>query len=560
MPKTSAVRLCALLLILVVSATLPAQVSVYFNQEGMRLRSGIATQNGARWSVALTMEDDNVNASLGSSFRRWWACGIRGLGPNGETLDIAVSNAGYTDVILPVWSQSSDGVHFSAWARMPSSATPTVSGSTHRFTLVTPPGVTEIRIAKYFPWSIAEKDALLQRVAAATGIGSVQVIGASTQGRSIGLATLTDARVPLSRKRRVWVHAGIHPSETTSYFVVEGLVDELLSGSVLSRILLANVVFDIVPMSNPDGVALGNYRTTATSANLEEEWASPYNSVQPEIIALRTAIEARMGTVAVPGVAPIDLLFNLHSSHNISWPFHYLHTSNASFNLVSNRSGVIPEVNAREQAWIAAMRAHSVFVNNGTTQSSTAGAPTRPFVESMMHDRWSVDPLWRAAHQSVMAITLEGTYGAGPGTTWNTQAQYRQVGHEMAAAIAQMLAVVPGGAAIDDLTFCGVATLGAGFQPGGTRVDLALQAQSGDLAGVFVVGTQTIAVPLPLLGCTLRTDPLLALGVPLDAGGRAVISLQPPLGTTAVRTQGIVLRAGGTSFATSNLFDLLIQR
>ena len=548
-----------LALLLATASLLEAQVSVYANQPGMRLRSGTATPNGARWDVTLTMENDNGNAALASSYRRWWACGIRGLGPAATILDVAVTNTGYTDIILPVWSTSTDGVNFVPWARVPISATPTRSGSTHRFTLTTPAGVTEIRLAKYFPYSIAEKDVLLARVAVASGFGSVQTLGTSTQGRAIGLATLTDARVPSSRKRRVWIHAGIHPAETTSYFVVEGLIDELLSGSGLARLLLASLVFDIVPMANPDGVALGNYRTNASSSNLEDEWAAPYNSAQPEIVALRTAIESRMGTVASPGPAPIDVLLNLHSSHNVSWPFHFEHVANPSFDLVSSRSGVIPEVNARERAWIAAIRGASPFVNAGTTQSSTVGAPTRPFVESMMHDRWSVSPAWRAREQPVMAITLEGTYGAGPGVAWNSPADYRRLGRELAVALGGFFGVAPGGVAFDDLGFCGVAQLGAVFAPGATRVDLSLQALPGDLAGVFVIGTQSIALPLPGVGCTLRTDPVLVLGVVPDGVGRAALSLTPPPGLTEVRTQGVVLRAGGV-FASSNLLELLIVR
>ncbi|MCC6786095.1 MAG: hypothetical protein IT457_24845 [Planctomycetes bacterium] len=538
----------------------PAQVGVYFDQPGMRLRSGTATPNGARWSLALVMENDNANASLPSSFRRWWACGVRGLPPGGTTLDVAVANSGYTDIILPVWSQSSDGVHFGPWTRMPLSAVPTRSGTTHRFSVATPPGVVDVRIAKYFPYSIAEKDALLAGIAAAGGLGSVQTLGHSVQGRPIQLATLTDARVSLTRKRRVWLHAGIHPAETTSYFVVEGFVQELLSGSPEAQILLASLVFDIVPMANPDGVALGNYRTNANSSNLEEEWSSPYASPQPEVVALRAAIEARMGTVAAPGAAPIDLLFNLHSSHGLSWPFHFQHVANASFHPVTNNSGVIPEVHAREAAWIAAFRAASPLVAAGATQSSSLSPPARPFVESMMHDRWSYFPAWRTAEAPVMAITFEGTYGPGPGSAWNSPADWRQCGREMVHAIADMLDLNPSGVAIDDLQPCGIAALGAGFQPLGARLDLALQASPGDLAAVFVFGLTPQAIPLPALGCLLRTEPLIVEARPLDLGGRAALSIQPPPGFTALRTQAAVLRASGASFATSNLLTVLVLR
>jgi hypothetical protein len=532
------------------------QVTVYQNQPGMRLQASSAVRSGAAWSVTLQMGNDNGNASLPSSYRRHWACGIRGLAPTGERLDVSVTNSGYTDIILPVWSLSTDGVTFGPWTRVPTSAVPTRSGATHRFTLQTPPGVVELRLAKYFPYLVADKDALLS-IATASPAASVQTLGASRQGRPIELLTLTDPGVPLAQKQRIWIHSGIHPAETTSYFVVEGLVEELLSGSALARMMLARTVIDIVPMANPDGVMLGNYRTNAASVNLENEWAAPYNSTQPEITALRTAIEQRM-TLASP--ATIEVLLNLHSSHGLAWPFHFEHTANPSFNLTSNRSGVVPEVNALERAWIQAFRSASPFVARGTTQSSTAGSPTRPFVESMVHDRYAIDPAWRQVHTPAMAITFEGTYGPGPTSAWNTPSDWRQVGREMVAALADHLGVVPGGAVRSDLRYCGYTLLEAGFAPQASRVDFDLTATPGDPLAALVLGLSTTAIPLPASVCALRTDPLIAVGVALGPGGTARVSVVPPPGFVELRAQSVVQPATGAAIRSSNTLDVLTLR
>ncbi|MGA0058841.1 MAG: M14 family zinc carboxypeptidase [Planctomycetota bacterium] len=538
------------------ASALPAQVTVYQNQPGMRLQSGAAVRAGAAWAVTLQMGNDNGNASLPSSFRRHWACGIRGLSPAGERLDVSVTNAGYTDIILPVWSLSTDGVTFGPWTRVPTSATPTRSGTTHRFTLQTPPGVVELRLAKYFPYLVADKDALLA-AATASPAASVQVLGASRQGRPIELLTLTDPAVPLAQKQRIWIHSGIHPAETTSYFVVEGLVEELLSGSARSRMVLARTVVDVVPMANPDGVMLGNYRTNAASVNLENEWAAPYNSTEPEITALRTAIEQRM---ALTSPATIDVLLNLHSSHGLTWPFHFEHVANPSFDITSNRSGVIPEVNALERAWIQAFRSASPFVNRGTTQSSTAGSPTRPFVESMVHDRYAIQSAWRQLHTPAMAITFEGTYGPGPTSAWNTPSDWRQVGREMVAALADHLGIVPGGAVRSDLRYCGYTLLDVDFAPGASRVDFDLTASPGDPLAALVLGVSTTSIPLPASVCALRTDPLIAVGTSLGAGGTARISVTPPPGFVELRAQFVVQPGTGTAIRSSNTLDVLTLR
>jgi hypothetical protein len=531
-----------------------AQVAVYFDQPGMRLRSASATARGGAWDLTLTMGDDNGDGSLPTSFRRWWHCGIRGLSPHGERLDVAVTNAGYTDIILPVWSLSSDGRTFGPWVRLPPSAVPVRSGSTHRFTVDVPPGVVELRLAKYFPYSIADKDALVQRVGAAPRFGLTAVLGSSRQGRPIELLSLTDTRVPGADKHRVWIHAGIHPAETTSYFVVEGLVDELLSGSPLARLALGRLVFQIVPMANPDGVALGNYRTNAASVNLENEWAAPYDSPEPEIRALRTAIELRMGTPSRPADHPLAVVLNLHASHGLAWPFHFEHVANPNFDLVASRSGVIPEVNALERRWIAAFRAASPFVAAGTTQTSTAGAPSRPFVESMLHDRWTIDPQWRATNEAVMAITFEGTYGPGPGTAWNGPDDWRRVGREMVAALVGYFGLTPGGWVGSDLSPCADVTLNGQVQAGAVRVDLDCATTAPGSIAALVFGLGEVALPLPGSACTLRVDPLVAVPAPLDALGRARLSLLPPPGAIRLHVQAVALPGS------SNTLELLTLR
>ena len=310
-----------------------------------------------------------------------------------------------------MWALSADGVTFGSYGRVPTSALPVLQGgSTHRFTLVTPPSVPAIRLAKYFPYSVTRKDAWLATLAGHPRVRSIVSLGNSQQGRPIHKIQLTDSSVPDAQKQRVWIHAGIHPSETTSYFTVEGFVTWLLSGNPYAEVLLDHALIELVPMANPDGVFLGNYRVNANSVNLENEWASPYTSTQPEIVALRTAIEGYMGTVASPGSNPIRVLLNMHSSHNVNYPFHFQHVSNPNWNATTNNTGVIPVVNLVEGQWIVRFKARSPFVNLGTTQSSSL--TSRPFVESMCHDRWTAQNGWLNApglQSPVMAITFEGT-------------------------------------------------------------------------------------------------------------------------------------------------------
>lgn len=527
-------RLCALLVVVAFVPILGAQPTVRFDRENMRLRSATVTAQGNAFNLALAMENDNGTADgvLPSSYRRWWHCEIGGLRTSGETLNITIDRAGYSDVILPVWALSTDGVTFAAYQRAPTSATPTVAGSQHRFTLQTPAGVRALRLAKFFPYTVTQNDAWLQSLTGRPGIRGRATLGLSRQGRPIQMLELTDASVPDTQKHRVWVHAAVHPAETTANFVAEGLVEFLLSGDPLAELMLDRLIVDVVPMANPDGAFLGNYRTNADSVNLEEQWARPYASTVPEIVALRSRIEQLMGTVAAPASNPIEIVLNLHSSHGVSYPFHFQHTANPGFDLNGSNSGVLPIVNQLEGQWIAAFRGRSAFVQRGATQSSSCGAPVRPFVECMMHDRWSSLSQWTGPGQRpVMAITYEGTYGRGPdGVTWATDDDYRRNGAELGRALADFYGLELDATLSAYGTDCNGPHL-AGVVTGGNSVTVRFDYQHADLgaAALLLFGQDQQTIPLPQSACLLRTTPAIQLFLARDAQGRASLSVPMPL-------------------------------
>jgi hypothetical protein len=396
--------------------------------------------DGNGWEVTIRMQADNADESLPDWFRSWWHAQIESLDPGRETLNIRITNAPYTETLLPVWSVSTDGVTFGPWERVPLSAMPVYVGdSMHEFTLVTNPGVTAIRVAKYFPHTIAMHEDFRAGVIGDPRL-SEEVIGTTAMGLPIRLWTITDAALPSTGKRRVWVHAAVHPAETTAHFTAQGLVMFLLSDDPLAEALLDHVIVNIVPMANPDGVSVGNYRTNSDSVELERQWLPPYDSTAQEIVAMRTQIEGFMGTVQSPGSNPIEILLNLHSA-GADYPFHFLHAPTHNI----DGTGVIPAVHALEQRWIDLFEARSPdFVGRGiTADSSLNDSPShRPFIESMVHDRWSAAPGWSGP--LVMAITFEGVYRLGPGdTAWNTPADYHDVGEAMGRTIADHFEIRP---------------------------------------------------------------------------------------------------------------------
>ena len=53
----------------------------------------------------------------------------------------------------------------------------------------------------------------------------------------------------------------VHPGESNSSYIIEGVIEYLLSWNDEGAKQLRNkYVFKVVPMLNPDGVVIGNYR------------------------------------------------------------------------------------------------------------------------------------------------------------------------------------------------------------------------------------------------------------------------------------------------------------
>lgn len=65
-----------------------------------------------------------------------------------------------------------------------------------------------------------------------------------------------------------------HPGEAQSSYILEGIVDFLMSNSDLDQVK-KGYVFYVFPMVNVDGVKYGNYRTNLCGFDLNRNWRIP---------------------------------------------------------------------------------------------------------------------------------------------------------------------------------------------------------------------------------------------------------------------------------------------
>jgi murein tripeptide amidase MpaA len=57
-----------------------------------------------------------------------------------------------------------------------------------------------------------------------------------------------------------------------SSYVINGILQFLMSSDDRARKLRQNFIFKIVPMLNPDGVIHGNYRSNLSGSDLNRKW------------------------------------------------------------------------------------------------------------------------------------------------------------------------------------------------------------------------------------------------------------------------------------------------
>ena len=72
----------------------------------------------------------------------------------------------------------------------------------------------------------------------------------------------------MTKKKFIFLSARVHPAETIASFMLDGLIDFLISNDPKAQLLRSKYVFKIIPILNPDGVFLGNYRGDSQGVNL----------------------------------------------------------------------------------------------------------------------------------------------------------------------------------------------------------------------------------------------------------------------------------------------------
>ena len=105
-------------------------------------------------------------------------------------------------------------------------------------------------------------------------------------GNTVPLLTITSPSLSPDdsrAKRGIVVTARIHPGETNGSWMMKGLLDFLTSSADDAKILRDLFVFKIIPMLNPDGVIVGNYRCSLSGRDLNRNFRSKLKDSYPTV-------------------------------------------------------------------------------------------------------------------------------------------------------------------------------------------------------------------------------------------------------------------------------------
>ncbi|KDO33144.1 hypothetical protein SPRG_01956 [Saprolegnia parasitica CBS 223.65] len=225
------------------------------------------------------------------------------------------------------------------WERLHTSVgmTPSDPDFSITFGLSAPTAGDVVYVAFTYPYAYADLQRSLRRLDADMAARDDlyycrETLVTSLDGRNVDLLTLSsrrhlvDAREPsvpdlfpdhdaisaprprrFQNKRVVVLTARVHPAETPSSYVVDGVLAFLCKrDDPRVAALLDAFVFKIIPMLNPDGVARGYYRHDTLGQNLNRFYDAPSLEAQPTIYGVRHWFLSLCDSEAAPSVY-IDL-------------------------------------------------------------------------------------------------------------------------------------------------------------------------------------------------------------------------------------------------------------
>uniref|UniRef100_A0A8D2BFS7 Cytosolic carboxypeptidase 2 n=1 Tax=Sus scrofa TaxID=9823 RepID=A0A8D2BFS7_PIG len=151
--------------------------------------------------------------------------------------------------------------------------------------------------AHFYPYTYTDLQCFLLSVANSpvqSQFCKLRTLCRSLAGNTVYLLTITNpARTPqeAAAKKAVILTARVHPGESNGSWIMKGFLDFILSNSPDAQLLRDIFIFKVVPMLNPDGVIVGNYRCSLAGRDLNRHYKTILKESFPCIWHTRNMIK-----------------------------------------------------------------------------------------------------------------------------------------------------------------------------------------------------------------------------------------------------------------------------
>ncbi len=378
----------------------------------------ITKLSDTEWELFLA--NDNDNPDLPEKWRNWWYVKMNDINQETPT-EITIKNRGWPYYYLPVYSYNQID-----WVRFTEDE---VSQNDNNELIMKKQFTKEtVWIARFYPYTFSDLENYISTLDGNPNI-NIQTPGFSQNGDPIYLFKISDFDVADSTKERVFMHARTHPAETAPSFMIEGLVNFLLSGTQEASEILSGFEFYIFPMQNVDGVIAGNYRSTPQTENLEVMWyydiENPLNLTADAPQEVNVIHQYALDLMS-DGGSPVSMALNLHASNSEAdiRPFFFPHFGNES----QGYSAVEASLWEKQISFISTLATHhGEDMLEPIPEEGGSSFATKTYPESW----W-----WVNYQDEVMAITMEMTYGrAGYSPEWIKPENMKDLGVSLARSI-----------------------------------------------------------------------------------------------------------------------------
>ena len=161
-----------------------------------------------------------------------------------------------------------------------------------------------VYVSTGYPYSYSRLRSLVQSVAD-KGMVKTDSSHLTDGGNRIFYLTITDPEVKRRDKKIVWIISRQHAFECLSNYVVEGMINYLVSGSKMADELLKSYIFKIVPMVDIDNVISGQSGRMSFPRDFNRDWET---SVHSEIALVKKWIRKSAGK-------NYEMFFDIHSTY-----------------------------------------------------------------------------------------------------------------------------------------------------------------------------------------------------------------------------------------------------